>query len=80
MDLFFGGVLTKSTRCVDEILLLRSRTKSLRDEILAALGLHFDSGDELGPGLPDAPAGEDTGEPGMLGGHILDVGCRILDL
>ena len=38
------------------------------------------AGDELGPGLPDAPAGEDTGEPGVLGGHILDVGfwiCRI---
>ena len=59
-------MLTKSTRCVDEI--------------LAALGLHFDSGDELGPGLPDAPAGEDTGEPGMLGGHILDVGCWVLDV
>ena len=78
--IFLGGMLTKSTRCVDEILLLWSRTKSLRDEILAALGLHFDSGDELGPGLPDAPAGEDTGEPGMLGGHILDVGFLILDL
>ena len=38
------------------------------------------AGDELGPGFPDAPAGEDTGEPGVLGSHILDVGCRILDL
>ena len=73
MGFFYGGVLTKSTRCVDEILLLRSRTKSLRDEILAALGLHFDSGDELGPGFSDAPAGEDSGEPGMFGSHILDV-------
>ena len=77
--IFFGGVLTKSTRCVDEILLLRSRTKSLRDEILAALGRYFDSGDELGPGFPDAPAGEDTGEPCVLGGHILDIGCWMLD-
>ena len=39
------------------------------------------AGDELGPGFPDAPAGEDTGEPGVLGGHgILDVGFLILDL
>ena len=37
------------------------------------------AGDELGPGFPDAPAGEDTGEPGVLGGHILDVGFWILD-
>ena len=39
------------------------------------------AGDELGPGFPDAPAGEDTGEPGVLGGHgILDVGFWILDV
>ena len=44
-------------------------------------GADDSAGDELGPGLPDTPAGEDTGEPGMLGGHgILDFGCRILDL
>ena len=38
------------------------------------------AGDELGPGFPDAPAGEDTGEPGVLGGHILDVGFWMLDV
>ena len=37
------------------------------------------AGDELGPGLPDAPAGEDTGEPGVLGGHMLDFGCWIFN-
>ena len=32
------------------------------------------AGDELGPGFSDAPAGENTGEPGMFGSHgILDV-------
>ena len=64
---FWGfGVLTKSTRCVDEILLLRSRTKSLRDEILASLGrcyLHLcPTGGEAEVDGVDHAVGEGFGE------------------
>ena len=55
------------------------RYNGISHEAGGSEGADDGAGDELGPGFPYAPAGEDAGEPGVLGGHILDVGFWIFN-